>query len=496
MKIKNFTKYSFLLVVMLVSISSCKDEDDEIQPVSNLEIQDFIWRGMNAFYLYKSAVPDLSNDRFTTVQDLNEYLADFEDPESLFNNLLRPGDDFSFITSDYVALEKLFDGISTSDGMDFQLRLYDRNSNSAYGYVRYVVPNSDADRKGVKRGMIFSAIDDTPITQDNFRELISRENYTITLAELEVEGTGDTRMASTTPTGEQISLTKTEFTENPILVEKILEVNGKKVGYLMYNSFVADFDEELNAVFGRFKAEGVVELVLDLRYNGGGSVSTAVNLASMITGQYSGELFSVQRWNADRQAEIDQSERLRAQQIRNFKTNLGRNDDEGNPTGTVINSLKLNRVFILALNTSASASELVINGLNPYSIDVQHIGLNTRGKYQASITLYDSDDYRREGASKSHRYAMQPLVLKSANKVNNSDYDNGLTPDVIQAEDEENLGELGDPSEPLLKVALDIIATGDKPASSGQKNSYAKETFLGENKMLNANYQRMYVDGL
>ena len=81
--------------------------------------------------------------------------------------------------------------------------------------------------------------------------------------------------------------------------------------------------------------------------------------------------------------------------------------------------------------------------------------------YQASITLYDSDGFGREGVNPNHTYAMQPLVLKSINAAGNTDYDDGLFPDITLAENIGNLGVLGDVNEPLFAVAIaDILGSG------------------------------------
>ena len=100
-------------------------------------------------------------------------------------------------------------------------------------------------------------------------------------------------------TGETITLDKVEnFQENPIHKNLVLDVGGQKVGYLMYNQFLNEFDDQLIQTFSDFATEGITDLVLDLRYNGGGSVRTCVYLASMITGQFTGEIFAQQIWNS------------------------------------------------------------------------------------------------------------------------------------------------------------------------------------------------------
>jgi carboxyl-terminal processing protease len=209
----------------------------------------------------------------------------------------------------------------------------------------------------------------------------------------------------------------------------------------MYNGFVADYDAELNAVFGDFKAQNIDHLVLDLRYNPGGSVNTATALGSMITG-ISNNVFARLQYNNDLE---------RYNTNYDFTTTLS--DD------TPINSVGLSKVYVITTGSSASASEMVINSLKPY-IDVVQIGTNTNGKAQASVTIYDSPDFQREGANPNHLYALQPLVATTVN----TDYlgvpFNGLTPDVEVRENVTNFGVLGDSNEPLLAAALAAIQSG------------------------------------
>ena len=277
-----------------------------------------------------------------------------------------------------------------------------------------------------------------------------------------------------------IDLTERQTSKNPIIISKVLNVDGKKVGYLFYESFDEDFDEELNNAFGNFKNENITDLILDLRYNGGGNVMTSINLASMITGQFPGQIFMKERWNEKYQKHYED---------RNPESLLNRFTTKTR-SGTAINSLNLNRVFVLTTGSSASASELVINGLDPY-INVVHIGGVTTGKFQASAPLYDSPDYSEDHSSlnKDHFYAVQPLILKSSNVKDVSDYVNGLNPDIKVDEDVLNLGPLGDPNELLLKVAIDFIK-GNR-TSIPQVKTYP---VVGESDMFNLDYQKMYID--
>ena len=138
----------------------------------------------------------------------------------------------------------------------------------------------------LKRGDIFYAIDGTPLTLSNYRSLLGASSYTLNLA------TYDAQNETLTPNNTSVSLSKTNYSENPIYINQVINTGNNKVGYLMYNGFIgsATNDLALNNVFGEFKSESINELVLDLRYNPGGSVRTAIWLASMMTGDYTEKL--------------------------------------------------------------------------------------------------------------------------------------------------------------------------------------------------------------
>jgi len=436
-------KNKILLICIAVAsvLSSCfEDLDDNQNTASALDIQNFIYRGLNFFYLYKAETPELANDAFATQAALNDFLNDYDTPEDLFDYLTPPVDRFSFLTDDYVSLENALNGTTLNNGMEFGLVLYPSQNGNVFGYVRYVLQNSSAAIQGIERGIAFNTIDGQQLTETNFSDLLAPDTYTIGLATF--DGT------DITPTTEEITLVKTEITENPVQLAQTLMVEGQPIGYMHYTGFVRDFDTQLNNVFGQFQTDGITELILDLRYNGGGSVATAVDLAGMITGQFNGQVFYTEQWNADLQGEFA-SDGLFDNTISN---------------GAAINSLGLNRLFVLTTARTASASELIINSLSPY-IDVVQVGDFTTGKYQASFLLYDSDNFQRQGANINHTYAMLPLVFKTANKNGMTDFDDGLPPDVMLNEDFSNLGTLGDANEPLLAAALNIIFSAPQPAT-------------------------------
>lgn len=487
MKMKNFP---LLFTFFALLFTSCSKDDevleqnltsenpDEKVEARELEVEEFIYAGMNEIYLYKADVPVLADDYFNNDDEKLDFLEGYSSPESLFEDLKSSSDRFSFMTDDYEALEDRFNGVSSSTaGMEFGLGRIS-NTNYLFGYLQYIIPNTPAAEAGLTRGTVFTEINGQKLTLNNLESLLNSSSITINIGKVE-DGT-------LVLTDQTVTLNHASYTANPVHVVKTLDVNGKKVGYIMYNSFIANFSDELNLAFGELKSQGVTELVLDLRYNGGGNVDTAIDLASMITGQFYGQVFMREQWNEKYQAYFEANEPERLTQL--FDNTIR--------TGQAINSLNLSKVYVLTTESTASASELIINGLEPY-IDVIQIGEPTTGKFQASVTLYDSEDFTKSTpVNKNHKYALQPLVLKSANVNGKSDYVDGLFPDFQISENINNLGVLGDPEEPFLKAALDHIRGMNFSASATaqQKSQESRLKIVGDGSMFEPDYQRMYLD--
>ena len=450
---------TLLLLVSFFVISCFEDNDDNTVRAS--QINDFVWRGMNSLYLYQENIEDLANDRFTNSAEYASYLNSFFRPENLFESLIyerQTIDRFSWIVDDYFELENQFQGISGTNGLEFNIYAAPNNDTEEYGVIRLVLPNSQASNKDLQRGDIFYAIDGVRLTRANIRSLISKDTYTLNLGFYNDNGTPDDSDDSIDPLEKDVTLTKVTYTEDPIFRTEVFNIAGENVSYLMYNGFIRGSENQLNSVFADFKGNNIKQLVIDLRYNPGGSVATTAYLASMITGQFTGQIFEKLRYN----------------------NNQGDNNIDylfynALPSETSVNSLGLNKVYIIATGRSASASEGLINGLKPY-IEVVHIGSNTVGKTQASKTLYDSPDFSREGVNPAHTYAMQPLIADGLNKNNEQVPSTGLVPTIgyEYREDPQNFGILGDKEEPMLALALAAIENAtskiNKIKSKGKKS--------------------------
>lgn len=458
-QMKKMKKYIVLFLGFGILLNGCVKNDDGIdspdgpdpEPTADVVVQDFMWSAMNIWYFWQAEVPNLADTRFSTDAEFTTFLQSESDPANFFDNKLRYSEDrFSFYDEDYKVLTDNLSGISRSNGLEFGLFLFS-NSDDIFGYVRYIIPNSDAATKAIARGNLFTGVDGQTLNRNNYQELLFGDNATYTL------NMADISSGTISPNGEEVTLTKQEaLEENPVYIVKSFDVSGQKIGYLMYNGFTNEFDQELNDAIGQLKTDGVTDLVLDLRYNSGGSVNSSRLLSSMIYGIHTDQLYVRQLWNPKIQEAFTADDPKALEDYFADKTSAG----------TPLNTLDLSRVYILTTGSTASASELVINGLDPY-IDVVKIGTTTTGKNEFSLTMVDDPD--RDGApfiftpsrenqiNPENSWAIQPLVGRNENASGFSDYTAGFAPDIELEEDLENFGILGDINEPLLARAIQDI---------------------------------------
>jgi C-terminal processing protease CtpA/Prc len=461
-------KYSLFFLLIILSIQCTDDLDDVIENPAH----DFVWKGLNLYYLWQKDSPDLADNKFENQALLNDFYRNFYAPENLFNHLKVNSniDRYSVIYPDYTALENALQGSGKSNGVDYSL-YRKNNSSEIFGVVNFILPNSDASGKNITRGNIFYAVNGTTLNEANYRSLLANDSYTLAFANY--------ANGAITPNNTSVSLTKQNYQENPVYYKDVYVIGNKKIGYLVYNQFLTSHETELNDAFLYFKNNNVTHLVLDLRYNPGGSVSTTVRLASMITGQFNASVFSKQKWNEKITNYYgSNSDRF----INKFSNTLG--------NGAAVNSLNLSKVYVLTTKGSASASELLINGLKPY-ISVVQIGNTTNGKNVGSILLYDSETFTKENINTAHKYAMLPITFKIENAQGFSDYANGLNPQFEKSEDFGNMGVLGNTSETLLAEAINIITNN---LGRSFDNSGTEHQFIDNRNNMNIDAGKLYID--
>lgn len=438
-----------VLILLLTGLWGCGDDSSPTGPDPDPGGQEasaekqFVWNAMNEWYLYQAQVPDLADSRFSGDAEFQEYLNGFASAEALFGELQIADDPYSFFIDDYEEYEQQQDGIYAALGFNYGYILLS-DEETIIGYVQYVVPDSPADNAGLERGDIFTQIDGTSLNINNYAGLL-RDNsaHTLTMAEI--------RDNNVVETGETITVEQAQVQEDPIYLSTVIDTSNTKVGYLMYNAFQGNSHAALNDVMSDFQAQGIDELVLDLRYNGGGAVITSQTLASMISGLGSENVYAHFRYN-EKKSQYDGTEYfLEEVPIRN---------EQGDYDDTIpMNTLNLDRLYVLTSNFTASASEALINSLKPF-MEVILIGYTTEGKDVGSVTLYDAaPNYtNKTNINPDHKKAIQPIVVAITN-TDGERYRNGFAPDTEVREHHflEDLPPIGSPDDPLFSEAISMI---------------------------------------
>jgi len=431
----------FLLIVMTLS---CNDDPTPVPAPAtaedpNIEVNKWIKEKMDYVYLWSSTIPNNVDQK--------------KKPEEYFKALLNSQDRFSWIQPNYQELLNSLSGINKEAGYEVTFYRMSATSNDLYAQIVYIKPGSPASLTTLKRGDVITKINNTSITVDNYKSLIAQmsENHSITYRTVSIP---DGAVGAETV----LNLTTVEFAENPNFLSKVIKAGDRKVGYYVYNFFApgngGSYDSEMERIFESFKAQGITDLILDLRYNSGGAVSSAVNLASLVgSGVNASSVFTYWKYNDKVEADIIKDPKFGPSAlVTNFvakSANVG-----GQLTG--------NRVYVLTSARTASASELIINGLKPY-MNVFLIGTNTVGKNVGSFSIFEENNPK-------NKWGMQPIVFKLLNKDKQAEYTNGFTPDIVNPDNNFVIFPLGDERESMLSVALaQITGTTGRVERTPQK---------------------------
>ena len=424
----------FLFATIFVS---CEGDD----PISNtLKVNKFIWEVMDEIYLWQAQMPrniDINNE---------------PDPIQYFDKLLYQDDKWSFITDDVEGLLDSFEGKENTFGYSLAKGSFS-NSNALFAVVMYVNPNSPASEAGLKRGDLIVKINNKEITQSNYLELFYGSTISITKG---VFANGAIGLGNT------LSMTSRELVINPILINKTMEFEGKKIGYIVYNQYITDYNTQLTSIFQEFESQQVTDIVIDLRYNSGGYIEAAVHLCSILAPRSAVSTPAIlikKQWNQLYQNYWTQNN-ITEQLQTTFDKNVAVNMD-------------LSQVYFLTTKGSASASELTVTGLMPY-MEVVTIGQTTSGKYTASATFQPTINEKGDLDPDIKNWAIQPIIFKYANAAGLTDFKNGLAPSHVVEEIlvAETVPQLGDVDEPFLAKAIELI-TGKTTKSARIWNQFA-----------------------
>ena len=420
MKRKNHTAALAALAALL--LPSC-GEDRTYQYLEKTEVGNWIETQMRDIYLYYQDMPQL---------EMRDY---FGAPEDVFPKVLASYDDYSYI--EVPSDTEMSDGLSNvTYGFDFVLTDDPTHTSSRdVARVLRIQPDSPAEAAGLKRGDFIVQVNGENVGNNNADLLRNGGGVTLTVLPLAIdEETGE--IAWTEDTLELSLAPAVAMENNPFYLSKVIEHNGIKAGYLMYNEFKADsgngglnYMNQMLQVFQWFKQQGVTEFVLDLRYNQGGQVNCAQLLAAMLVpANCLGQEFAHFVFNDKRQD-------------LNYTLNL--------PPEHAACNLDLDRIFIISGLYTASASEMMVNCLRPY-MTVNLLGTQTTGK-NVAMTKIDSP----------YGFTMYPVTSTVYNKNGESDYAGGFTPEYIISElNYYPWFEIGDPNELLLRNTLQWMAGG------------------------------------
>ena len=442
----------FLFLILVVGAFSCKK--DTVEPTTtstttntttspNAAANSWVYDQLKEWYLWSDKLPSKDKTNLTLVTGKDGEAADIT--KHYFYSLLNdyPNTDrFSWIRENVADLTASLSGISTSFGFSRSAVYLDNTQTNVVFFISNVILGSPAEKAGLKRGDIILTINGTQINGTNFSSLIAN-NETATF------GLGEFKNGAYVLSGKTITATKGVVQNNPIQFSKIIEKGNKKIGYLVYTQFLETYDEQLKQVFGQFKTAGVNELVLDLRTNGGGRISSADLISSLVVKNLNiNNVIHQDEWNATIKAKYP---------------------SVATPTKFTnqANNLNLTRLVVLTSNSTASASELVINSLRPY-MEVVIVGQNTYGKNVGSITLKDETNPARWS------WGMQPIVLRTVNSKGESAYGTktGFSPDYLVSDNVYPFKPWGDESETLLKKALEVITGVVIPAEASANRSF------------------------
>jgi C-terminal processing protease CtpA/Prc len=309
--------------------------------------------------------------------------------------------------------------------------------DSVHWFVEYVYKTSPSGTAGVQRGWYISQINNTTIGYDDASVTILNDIFF---------GTGTS--ASFTFTKQDgstvaMNLTKAAFTANSVLYTDVITAGAKKTGYIVFNQFFgAGSVTELTTAFTDFASKGINELVVDLRYNHGGSTATQDAFADLIApASANGQTMYTYIFN----------DSLTAGKFPLLKRKPGFSNVSFLPADNTqiyekagsVNTLS--RVFFIVSGETASASELLINNLRPY-MDVKLIGDTTYGKPVGffPISIFN--------------YAIYPISFKTVNSAGSAEYYDGFAPDKLSPDGVNK--NWGDQTEPSLAAALKYISTG------------------------------------
>ncbi len=410
----------------LIACDSTNDFGDVFDPLSNqsasgqnpgansssscdqLDLNRWIYDVMHDTYLWYEHTPQLDYERYS---DANLLLQDLR---------FKKYDRFSYLIDeqDYNNSQQ---GLATAFG--FQLGLYKQRY-----LFRYIEPGSPMQKAGIKRGdelLAIGGITLSEMSSKQFNELTDTSQGPNTQTFTIID-----RDSGISQTHEVTSAT---FSVQTVFNQTVHSPGGVKTGYLGFSRFMRTSGDELNQAFESFKQEQIKDLVVDLRYNGGGLIYIAAQLGGLISGKHvENQLFTTLKFN-DRYSGNNLEYRFTTTQ----------------------DALDLQRLIILSTGSTCSASEMLINGLAPH-IDVVTIGGRTCGKPIGMVPQSNCEK------------TLFAINFESRNALDEGEYFNGLEVNCSIADSAEQ--DMWSENDPLFSGALNYIVTENCPLAAQSRH--------------------------
>jgi carboxyl-terminal processing protease len=406
-------KTLLILILSLSLFASCKK--DKVAPSLTLTpamARDSLYDVMNEWYYWNEVMPAVNKTNYA-------------DPYLLMDAMrYKPLDKWSFV-ADYDQFMAEMEGSFVGHG--FRMGLDDADN----ARISLIYSRSPLYAEGVRRGWIVKKINNKDVAPI----LLARDPA----AYINLIGPGEAGITNTflfqKPDGTEqtITSTKSEFSLNSVILYDTLHLSSGITGHIVFDSFIQPSGQELATAFSYLASNGAKDLILDLRYNGGGYLYIAQQLASYIAGNaYKGNDFIRLTFNSNHQS--------------------------SNATIPLISTdspLSLSRILFITSRGTASASESVMNGLVPF-MNVISIGDTTDGKPVGMST-----------GEIGKKYFIAPITFKYVNKNGQGDFFDGIAPDVLISDDISH--DFNDRQELCLKAAISYLETGTFSGKSSKE---------------------------
>lgn len=412
------SRLSFLFFAL--SLISCESTDGPItyEENSNEYVNDWMYNQMKRYYLWNNAIKNQGN------LALN--------PKEYFKTLLQSEDIYSYALHPEMP-ETAPQSLRSKFGFDVSFIAFE---GKYYGVILYVLEDSPAKNNGLQRGQFITHVDGTELKLENYDKL-----YTAMTAETQLDlklVSYSAQLGFSNPVSVSISQ---GFTFSQPITYQVIEDKNTKIGYVNIPHFDVGQAQLYLQLFQELKSASITELVLDLRYNGGGDISSAAALSIILAPNIKAEDLFIKFEGNQNGGNVDQS----------FAAALKSNEFSVSFDALRNSHPSINKVYILCGKRTASASELIINNLKPY-MEVITIGEKTFGKDVAGFPIADDRNPVKRG------WVLYPSIYKLFNARHEGNYSKGINPEIYLNElQQPEVYLLGSHSETLLQGALNNI---------------------------------------